>query len=39
MNEEERDEAYWLIHNDQADRGWFDDLGCSLQDFYEDAPF
>lgn len=37
--DDERDAAYWLIHQDQDDRGWFDDLGCSLQDFDEDAPF
>jgi major membrane immunogen (membrane-anchored lipoprotein) len=43
MNEEERDEMYWAIHQDQDDRGWFDDLACSFQDgpedWDEDSPF
>jgi len=40
MNEEERDEMYWAIHQDQDDRGWFDEpWWLGMEPYDEDAPF
>ena len=40
MNEEERDEAYWLIHQDMDDKGYFDEVWwLGMEPYDEDAPF
>ena len=41
MDKDELIASYELIYADMDDRGYFDDLGCSLQDepFNGDEPF
>ena len=41
MSPKEQQDAYEAIYADMDDKGYFDDLGCALQDepFNGDEPF